>query len=138
MKFLSGCKWGCTVDSFHAHLGKSNNWSKWSDIVSFYKKNIFIPPPQNEFARLTPLPSAFSEIGFESLPAVPSGISKIFPHSLEILLALKDPPWPKGHCGCLFLFWISLLSKCVIWLAECTQAVQKGHLLVLYSSASND
>ena len=38
-------------------------------------------------------PSAFSEIGFESLPTVPSGISKVFPHSLQILLALNEDKW---------------------------------------------
>jgi len=38
----------------------------------------------------------------------------------------------------LFLFWTSLLSKRVIWLAQRTQAVRKGRHLVLHSSASND
>ena len=48
--------------------------------------------------------------------------------------------WPssKSHCSRLFLFWISFLSKRVIWLAERTQAVGKGHHLVLHSSASDD
>ena len=39
---------------------------------------------------------------------------------------------------CFYNFWISLLSTCVIWLAECTQAVRKGRDVVLYSPASND
>ena len=52
--------------------------------------------------------------------------------------SLKGPPSSKTHYGRLFLFWISLLSKCVIWLAERTQAVRKGRHLVLYSSACND
>ena len=37
----------------------------------------------------------------------------------------KGPPSSKSHCDRLFLFWISLLSKRVIWLAERRQAVRK-------------
>ena len=50
----------------------------------------------------------------------------------------KGPPSSNTHCGRLSLFWISLLSKRVIWLAERTQPLRKGRHLVMYSSASND
>ena len=45
-------------------------------------------PPRKGFAVWTPLPSRFSKIGPENLPPIPSGISKIFAHPLEILLSL--------------------------------------------------
>ena len=56
---------------------------------------------------------------------------------LLLNIDLKGPPSSKSHCHCL-LFWISLLPKRVIWLAERTQAVWKGCHLILYSSASNN
>ena len=39
---------------------------------------------------MTPLPSGFSKIGPQNLPRLPSGISKIFAHPLEILLSLIE------------------------------------------------
>ena len=63
----------------------------------------------------------------------------IITHSFMLsLAAVKGPPSSKSYCGWLFLFWISLLSKRMSWLTERTQAVRKGHHLVVYSSALND
>ena len=40
---------------------------------------------------MTPLPSGFSKIGPQNLsPHLPSGISKVFSHPLEILLSLIE------------------------------------------------
>ena len=55
----------------------------------------------------------------------------------KVLKFFKGPLSSKSRCSRLFLFWITLLSKCLIWLAECSQAVREGHHLILYSSASN-
>ena len=64
--------------------------------------------------------------------------TKTFSLLFSLNFYVKGPPSSKTHCGRLFLFWISLLSKRVIWSAERTQAVRKGRHLVLYSSACND
>ena len=44
-------------------------------------------PPRKGFAVWHPLPAGFSKIGPQNLPHLPSGISKIFAHSLVILLS---------------------------------------------------
>ena len=48
-------------------------------------------PPTEGICRMTPLPSGFSKIGPPNLPPpLPSRISKIFAHPLEILLSLTE------------------------------------------------
>ena len=49
-----------------------------------------IPPPQKGFAVWPPFPSAFSKIGPQNLPPLPSRIFKLFVHPLEILLSLIE------------------------------------------------
>ena len=67
-------------------------------------------------------------------PSWPRAWSIIYTYWMHLRPTL---PSSKTHCGRLFLLWISLLSKRVIWLAERTQAVRKGRHLVLYSSVCN-
>ena len=53
-------------------------------------QKISIPPPQTGFA-VWPPPLDFSKISPQNLPQpLPSGISKIFAHPLEILLSLLE------------------------------------------------
>ena len=53
-------------------------------------QKIYIPPPWKGFAVWPPSPLDFSKIGRQNLPPLPSGISKIFAHPLEILLSLIE------------------------------------------------
>ena len=53
-------------------------------------QKISIRPPWKGFAVWPPSPLNFSKIGTQNLPQLPSGISKIFAHPLEILLSLIE------------------------------------------------
>ena len=72
----------------------SNVFYGFSSLCLFYycvvPENIHTPPPPRKgFAVWPPFPSGFSKIGPQNLPPpLPSGISNIFAHPLEILLSL--------------------------------------------------
>ena len=72
----------------------SNVFYGFSSLCLFYycvvPENIHTPPPQRKgFAVWPPFPSGFSKIGPQNLPPpLPSWISNIFAHPLEILLSL--------------------------------------------------
>ena len=53
-------------------------------------QKISIPPHGRDLPYDPPFPSGFSKIGPQNLPRLPSGISKIFAHPLEILLSLIE------------------------------------------------
>ena len=61
--------------------------AKWNCVVP---ENIHTTPTEG-IGRITPLPFGFSKISPQNLsPTLPSGISKIFAHPLEILLSLIE------------------------------------------------